>query len=133
MSMSLAIAFSIVGAFVGGVWPGAVASASQAANRFIDVTSYPAAVGGGVARVAAASAHGWDVSEAVGATAIAVGSLGLATAAIRITASGGLRLAAARPLAGALHRAHSGHIGDYVVWLFAGLAALTVLLRLQVG
>lgn len=131
-SMSLAIAFSIIGAFIPGLSPAAVAWASHAANRFIDATSYPAAVSGGVARVAAVSAHGWDASEAVLATAIAVLSLGLAMAAIRISATG-RHLAAARPLAGALHRAHSGHIGDYVVWLFAGLAALTVLLRVQVG
>jgi hypothetical protein len=36
------------------------------------------------------------------------------------------------PIAGT-HRAHSGHLGEYVVWPFAGLAALTVLLRLQLG
>jgi hypothetical protein len=26
-----------------------------------------------------------------------------------------------------LHRAHSGHLGDYVAWLMAGVTALSVL------
>jgi multicomponent Na+:H+ antiporter subunit D len=36
----------------------------------------------------------------------------------------------ARSAAMALHRVHSGHIGDYVAWLLFGLAALTALLGL---
>jgi multicomponent Na+:H+ antiporter subunit D len=29
-----------------------------------------------------------------------------------------------------LHRGHSGHVGDYVAWLLAGVTVLTVLIRL---
>ena len=36
-----------------------------------------------------------------------------------------------RPVTGALHRAHSGHVGDYVAWVFVGTAALIVLLQVQ--
>ena len=132
MSMSLAIAVPLIGAFVLGVCPAAIAWASQAASRFTDVTSYTAAVSGGATRVDVATAHGWDVPETVLALAIVVLSVGLAMAAIRITTAAPLRHLA-RPVTDALHRAHSGHVGDYVVWLFAGLAAVTVLLRLQVG
>jgi multicomponent Na+:H+ antiporter subunit D len=132
MSMSLAIAVPMIGAFVLGVCPAAIAWASQAAGRFTDVTSYTAAVSGGATRVDVATAHGWDVPETALALAIVVLSVGVAMAAIRITTTAPLRHLA-RPVTDALHRAHSGHVGDYVVWLFAGLAAVTVLLRLQVG
>jgi multicomponent Na+:H+ antiporter subunit D len=40
-------------------------------------------------------------------------------------ASGGV--AAARALAGRLHAAHSGHIGDYAAWLTVGVAVLALL------
>jgi multicomponent Na+:H+ antiporter subunit D len=43
-----------------------------------------------------------------------------------------LRVAGARlaPATHALHRLHSGHIGDYVAWLLVGALALGVLLAL---
>jgi len=36
----------------------------------------------------------------------------------------------ARPVLTGLHRLHSGHIGDYVAWLFAGITAVATLIGL---
>lgn len=36
-----------------------------------------------------------------------------------------------RPAVAVLHRAHSGHVGDYVAWMFAGLTVLAVVLGMQ--
>jgi multicomponent Na+:H+ antiporter subunit D len=131
ISMSIAIAFPILGSLVPGMWPAVSSWVSRAASRFTDAASYTAAITGGTPRVSPAPAHGWDVSESVLALAVVLLSVGLAVAAIRITSGPARYLAPMRPLAAALHRAHSGHVGDYVVWLFVGLAAVTVLLRLQ--
>jgi multicomponent Na+:H+ antiporter subunit D len=135
MSMSLAIAVPIIGSLVAGVWPTMSSWASQAAHRFTDITSYTAAATGGVGRASTTAAHGWATSEVVLALAIALASIAVAAAAVRLTVTGPLRplAAVARPVTDMLHRAHTGHIGDYVVWMFAGLATLTLLLRLQVG
>jgi hypothetical protein len=31
-----------------------------------------------------------------------------------------------------LHRIHTGHVGDYVAWMFAGMAALVLLVGIPV-
>jgi multicomponent Na+:H+ antiporter subunit D len=62
--------------------------------------------------------------------------LGLLSAALAVVIAGlglrGARLTAFAPAMTGLRRLHSGHIGDYVGWLFAGVAVLLVLVGLPV-
>ena len=62
--------------------------------------------------------------------ALAVGAAFLALYTRRLP--GTLRRAArtARPVIAAVRQVHSGHIGDYVAWLFTGIAGLAALLGL---
>jgi multicomponent Na+:H+ antiporter subunit D len=39
--------------------------------------------------------------------------------------------AGCRPAIAALRAAHSGHVGDYVAWMYTGLAVLAAILGLQ--
>ncbi len=77
--------------------------------------------------------HTPEVSPAVAWTTTGV-VLGLLSTAIAVVIAGlglrGARLTALAPVMTGLRRLHSGHVGDYVGWLFAGLAVLVVLVGL---
>jgi multicomponent Na+:H+ antiporter subunit D len=58
---------------------------------------------------------------------LAVGVAGVALWAPRIPDLAKSALAPLHPVLTGLRRVHSGHIGDYVAWLFVGVAAFTAL------
>ena len=63
-------------------------------------------------------------------------AVGLLEDRLRQVPAAGLRGAVPgvlRPAVTALHALHSGHIGDYVAWLFAALAVLAGALGMQLG
>lgn len=112
-SMYTAIALLLAGCLAAGVLPAVARGADTAAHRF---------VGAG----AATAASSWSVLGA------GLGVLGCAVAA-GVAAAGLHRWPAAirrtagtltAPVLSALRAAHSGHIGDYLAWMFAALAAL---------
>ncbi|WP_200900630.1 complex I subunit 5 family protein [Mycolicibacter heraklionensis] len=120
-SMYLAIGLLLAGCLAAGVLPGVAHGAQSAATRFVDAGA-----------ATAASMPGWSVAgaamSAVGALAAAgVAAAGLFrwTPAVHRTAT-----TVAAPLFSALRAAHSGHIGDYVAWMFAALAALAAAIGL---
>ena len=128
ISIYAAMAVPIIGSLGVGVWPAVPAWASRAAHRFTDVAAY---LGGAVAP--ASAAHGWDVWGAVIALLTVLLSIGLAVVALsRAQAAVWVRRVAhaVGPLASVIRGAHTGHIGDYVAWMFVGTAALIVLLQL---
>jgi len=49
----------------------------------------------------------------------------------RDSRAGGVAMAPARPAIASLHAVHSGKIGDYVAWLYAGLIVLATVLVVQ--
>jgi multicomponent Na+:H+ antiporter subunit D len=135
VTMLLAVAILLASSLTLGLMPGAGQAFADAAQRFTDAPGYigqalyhtaatplrpePAAIwtGGGI---------GFDLLTVTLALGVAFGSL------YARRAPAALRRAArpARPVAAALRRVHSGHIGDYVAWLLFGLAALTALVGL---
>ncbi|MFF0752668.1 complex I subunit 5 family protein [Streptomyces sp. NPDC004267] len=115
--------------------------AAVAAAAFVDHTAYVSAVTGtrtGPGAAAPVPEVSWTAAgiglgllSAALAVALAAGALwgpavpGRPARAVR----GGLE-AVDRTLVLAVRRQHSGHIGDYVAWLMAGLAALTAVFTL---
>ncbi len=119
-----------------GVWPGAARMAGTAAAAFIDRTGYAAQVLDGVWRPAATGElSGWTAEGvALGVTSAALAA-GLAAVAVwgpllrgagarRVRSGIAVVVAAWRPV----RRLHSGHLGDYVAWLFAGIALFALLI-----
>jgi multicomponent Na+:H+ antiporter subunit D len=130
-SMAAAVIVLLGGALAEGVIPGAQRAAQRAAALFTSRAGYAeAALHGHAPAVAVAPVPDWSSSGV---------ALGLASAALAVgVAAAGLYAQPLRRRAGAwgragtrslavLHRAHSGHVGDYVAWMFAGLAVLLVL------
>jgi multicomponent Na+:H+ antiporter subunit D len=136
-TMMVAIIVLIAGSLAAGVLPDAGAAFGAAAHRFTDATGYVQQALFHAARAAPPAAP--PASTEPSWTAAGIG-LDLLSVLLAFAAAWlgifGRRLpsavrAAGRPAAPAvllLHRLHSGHIGDYVAWLFAGIAALTALL-----
>ncbi len=131
VSAVASILLLLAGGFTIGVVPGIHAAALRAAAAFVDAAGYSgAALNGTAVAPAASSAGDWTwlgVLLGFASAALAVGVAGLAlfgrgllgrvpTLHRRTTRS--LRV---------LHAVHSGHVGDYVVWLVVGLAVLLAL------
>jgi multicomponent Na+:H+ antiporter subunit D len=106
-----------------GTVPWLASAAGRAADRFVSHALYLSDVLGGAGPPPPASpAPGWTwAAVALGVASTAL-SAALATAAVRRP----IRLGLLRCTA-PLRRLHSGHIGDYVAWLIAGIALLAVL------
>jgi multicomponent Na+:H+ antiporter subunit D len=102
-----------------GVVPSLANGIGHAAAVFADPTGYRAAVLGGLVGPAAPVPAEWTLEGLLGIVST-VAALGFALVPLRFTAFGRLN----RPLA-ALHRIHSGHVGDYVATLLLGVAAVT--------
>ncbi|GAA0315020.1 hypothetical protein GCM10010302_62760 [Streptomyces polychromogenes] len=133
-------ALLLAGSLAVGLLPGIARSVARAAARFCDPAGYAAAVAG---RTAAAPGPpvpeaGWTAQGVLLGLACALLAAALAAAALwgpALTgpAAGAVRAAAGRATGFAvvpLRRLHSGHVGDYVTWLAAGLAALMVVFTL---
>ncbi|WP_205411874.1 complex I subunit 5 family protein [Mycobacterium persicum] len=136
-SMHLPVAALLLGCLAVGVLPGLVQAADGAGRRFVDTAGYVAAVlGRTVAGPTTGPAHSWSAS-------------GVSLALIGVLAAGCLAMLALRrtddsaplprrvsrvirPAVAALQAAHSGHVGDYVAWMFAAVTLLGAVLGLQV-
>lgn len=135
VTMLAAVGILLAGALAVGVIPGAGQAFAGAAQRFTDTAGY---IGQGLLRARALPVR---ADPAVAWTGAGVGLDFLSVALAAAVAGVGLysrrvpgfprrALRPVQPVIGALHQVHSGHIGDYVAWLFVGLAAFTALLGL---
>ncbi|MFC4242935.1 complex I subunit 5 family protein [Gryllotalpicola reticulitermitis] len=118
-----------------GMVPGLVPSATRAAHRFMDYKGYSAAVlygrvgyvDGAVPHLELWSASGVALAGISVAAALVVAFLGVDTQATQ-TAAVRRAMRAASALASAplefLRRLHSGHVGDYIVWLIFGVGIM---------
>lgn len=112
-SMYTAIGLLLAGCLATGVLPAVARGADTAARRFVDA-------GAGTA------ASSWSVLGAGLGVLGCLAAAGVAAAGLHHCDPVSRRRAAAlsAPVLSALRTAHSGHIGDYLAWLFAALAAL---------
>jgi len=119
-----------LGALAVGVVPGVVEAFEGAAERFVDGSSYAAVVlrGTNGPAVEAASSYSAPGSAYVYSALTFAGALAVAAGGLfgyRVRGSIAERLGgAARAVVAPLRALHSGHIGDYVAWLVAGVALL---------
>ncbi|KZS53436.1 hypothetical protein [Mycobacterium ostraviense] len=136
-SMYLPVAVLVLGCVAVGVVPRLTRAADAAGRRFVDPAGYVAAVvGRTVPGPATGATHSWSASG-VSLAVIGVLAAGcLAMLALRRTGDGApLRRRVStvvRPAIAALQAAHSGHVGDYVAWMFAAVTLLGAALGLQV-
>jgi multicomponent Na+:H+ antiporter subunit D len=134
-SMVAAIVILLGGSLAGGVLPGAHDAAVAAGQRFTDGAGYGRqallrAAGGAVHLSAAGN---WAPAAAGLALLSAVLAVGFALLGVYARQLPPRVKALARPgapLIRGLHRLHSGHIGDYIAWLLAGVAGLAALIGL---
>ncbi len=124
-----AIAMILFGAATLATFPGAAAAIAGGANALASSPAYAAAVlDGAVAapQVASGSSHGRVGGHALFAPlgAVLIAALVLSIPKLPSLARGPLdaMLGAAR----ALHRLHTGHIGDYVAWATVGLSVIGI-------
>ncbi|WP_310962642.1 complex I subunit 5 family protein [Nocardioides terrisoli] len=131
VTMMIPIAVLVLGGLAVGVVPREAAAMAHAAERLLDGTGYAdrALSGLPAGPLSAAPAAHWTVlGVALGlastALAVAIAVLGLHLERFRRVA---------RPLhvgLNALRRLHTGHVGDYVAWVFVGIACLGALVGL---
>jgi multicomponent Na+:H+ antiporter subunit D len=112
-SMYTAIGLLLAGCLAAGVLPAVARGADTAARRFIDAGAATAASSW------SALGAGLGVLGCVVAAGVAAAGLPQWPPAVRRTAG-----TLTAPALSALRAAHSGHIGDYLAWMFAALAAL---------
>lgn len=112
-SMYTAIGLLLAGCLAAGVLPAVARGADTAARRFIDAGAATAASSWSALGV------GLGVLGCVVAAGVAAAGLPQWPPAVRRTAG-----TLTAPALSALRAAHSGHIGDYLAWMFAALAAL---------
>jgi multicomponent Na+:H+ antiporter subunit D len=134
-TMMLAIVILVAGSLAVGVLPGAGQAFADAAQRFTDAEGYMRQA----LFHAAATAPRPDSEAAWTASGILLDLLAVALACcfawlgLFSSRLPGLVRALGRPgvpVMGVLHRLHSGHVGDYVAWLFAGVTGLAALIAL---
>ena len=119
----------MLGALAVGLVPDVVHGAEYAAAHFVDRSSYAAAVlHGGRVRFAPGKTTGLTASDFLYGAGSVIAAFALAAVSLfgrslieRVPLP--LRRGAGVSVA-VLHRLHSGHVGDYVAWLTAGLGAL---------
>lgn len=109
-SMYTAIGLLLTVCLAAGVLPAVAHGADIAARRFLDAG-------------AAIEAPGWSVSGAGLGVVGCVVAIGVAVAGMYHRFP--VAAAVTAPVLRVLRAAHSGHIGDYVAWLFAALAVLS--------
>jgi multicomponent Na+:H+ antiporter subunit D len=132
ITMLLPIAVLLAGSLALGVVPQVVRGVSRAAAEFVDKAGYvSAALKGTTSGLPAALPEAEWTTKGVLlgllSVLLAVGVAGVALWAPRIPDLAKSALAPLHPVLTGLRRVHSGHIGDYVAWLFVGVAAFTAL------
>lgn len=130
VTMRAAVVVLLVSGLAVGVVPAIGKAAAHAAERFIDGTGYAGQVLAGQppAPLLPEPAAVWTgtgvwLSLLSTVLAVLVAAAGLWSRRLRWRAAG-------EPVMRRLHRVHTGHIGDYVAWMFAGMAVLVVLVGL---
>ena len=116
----------LAGALAIGVWPQAAERAQVAAARFEDPKSYAASVLEGRDSLRDTETMAPSSSSVVYGVAAAGAAVALATVTLRRRRPGARMQASLRPALApvtALRSLHTGHVGDYVMWLTIGLAA----------
>jgi multicomponent Na+:H+ antiporter subunit D len=135
-SMYTAVVVLVLGSLAVGVLPGTAEAAHAAGRRFVDTAGYAAAILGHAAHGAQPGpVTGWSASGISLAVLGVLAAAGVAIVFLRRPGHnsrvGHLAAAGVRPAIAALRAAHSGHIGDYVAWMYVGLALLGGVLTLQ--
>ncbi|MBV9847945.1 MAG: NADH dehydrogenase [Kutzneria sp.] len=129
MTMVVPVVVLLVGAVAIGVVPAVADRLAEGGRLFVDQAGYLEAVTHGAAATQTpAPARWWTLSGV---------ALGVLSTALAVTLAllavhgrfGWLGRLLDTPLR-TLHRAHSGHVGDYVAWLLGGVAVLSGLLIL---
>jgi multicomponent Na+:H+ antiporter subunit D len=131
VSMIAVVIVLLLGGLAAGTIPALPHILANAADRFTDRTGYVAQTLSGTApQFASAAGAGWTATGALLGcltTALAVAIAATALFPDRLPQAHQAR-EMARIISAALHRLHSGHVGDYITWLVVGVAGLTVLL-----
>lgn len=133
ITMLTAIVVLLLGGLAIGLVPDMGRVASDGAQRLLD--------GSGYAQQLLSNARPAPLGASAGTSWTTTGiGLGLLSTALALTVAAlGLwrrRLAWLNPMGrvmSPLHRVHSGHIGDYVTWMFAGMALLVALIGLPLA
>ena len=109
--------------------PGLADGVEHAAERFVDSAAYAELVVNGTAAGEAPEPEPADhgstgaVVASVATAVVSVGAALLIMARRRLPQSGGRAFDFANRVVSPLRTVHSGHIGDYIAWLTAGVAA----------
>jgi multicomponent Na+:H+ antiporter subunit D len=130
VTMLTATALLLAGGLGVGVVPGLGVAAAHAAERLIDGTGYAGQVLADRPPApllpephAVWTGTGIAMSLLSTALAVLVAAAGLWSRRLRWVRTGA-------PLMRRLQRVHTGHIGDYVAWMFAGMAVVVALVGL---
>ena len=133
LTMALAIGILLVGALVLGLLPGIHSVANHAAASFIDSAGYAGQALHQVhVVISAPTASNWTGSG----LALGFLSAGCACVVAAVGLYGGTvvkRLPSIRALGkpvDALHRVHSGHVGDYIAFMMLGIGTLAAFVGL---
>jgi multicomponent Na+:H+ antiporter subunit D len=120
----------VLGALAVGLVPGLVEAFEGAAEQFANGSSYAATVmhGGNAPPIEAGPAYSASASAYIYSAITFMGAVAVAAVMLfgyRTPRAASRRLTeVARRAVAPLHAVHSGHIGDYVAWLVAGVALL---------
>jgi multicomponent Na+:H+ antiporter subunit D len=130
--MLLPIAVLLAGSLALGVVPALARGVSRAAVEFLDKAGYvSAALEGTTSPVPGALPEaGWTTAGVLLgllSVLLAVGVAAVGLWAARIPDLVKVVTLPLRPVLTGLRKVHSGHVGDYVAWLFVGIAAFTAL------
>jgi multicomponent Na+:H+ antiporter subunit D len=122
----------LAGSLAVGVVPAVARAVSRASVEFVDRAGYVAqALSGAPGHPAAPPPEaGWTGAGVLLGLLSALLAVGVAAAGLwgsRLPAALRGATRALDPALTALRRVHSGHVGDYVAWLFVGVTALTAL------
>ncbi|MEV0842417.1 complex I subunit 5 family protein [Actinocatenispora sera] len=129
VTMLVATCLLLGGGLVVGTVPGLARACGRAAAATVDTLGYRDEVLHGALRpLAEVPDSYWSVSGVLLGLLSAVLAVGVALLALaRLPARLRRMLHPLGPVLVGLHRLHSGHVGDYVAWLFLGTAALAAL------
>ena len=132
-TMLVPIVVLVAGSLAVGAVPGLGRAVSTAAVQFLDGRGYvnQALLGSPAVPSPALAQAGWTVPGVLLGVLSALLAVGLAALALWAPRLHATVHATARPLTAVLdglRRLHSGHVGDYVAWLFLGVAGFAALL-----